>query len=56
MENRDRVEIRRVVAGVVMIWVMVACIVLLGSKCGGKVECQRLPDGTFSCSVETHRH
>jgi len=39
-----------------MLWVVVIGLMVLGSKCGGKVECQRLPDGTFNCSVETHRH
>jgi len=56
MEKKDRVDSYSAVGLCLVLWVALVVFILTGSKCGGKVECQRLPDGTFSCSVETHRH
>jgi len=56
MKKSDQAVCRRAVGTWAISMILLAVFMLLGSKCGGKVECQRLPDGTFSCSVETHRH
>jgi len=56
MEKTDRVSSWSAVVLGLGMWVALLAFTLVGAKCGGKVECQRLPDGTFQCSVETHRH